>query len=515
MTSTKWRTPWIAIAALLSLALVTALQAGGPQIQATQAQAQQAPAQAAQFHVVRSVSGSKGAEVGNDFAMEDPRTVFKFPSDKQVIVFFEWDGPLGMHKFQGTWRSPDGKVVSVSNFQYEARETRFRGYWTLTLPEGVTPGLWALEAQIDGQPAGMHTFQIQVDESSLPPKPMAEADIYKRALGAMVFVESVDATGHRISRRSGFFVQPNLVLTAFENLDGATTVRVELPGGGRQTLTEVAAWNRAADWVLLRVNAPNVRELMNAKPGSWKIGDIDYLLDAPGEGGRTIQPVEITGVQNVVGNTQRIYVSWSGDIQSVGSPLLDAQGLVVGMLGAGPLAGMGNQAGQQLVMNGTGRLLEGRASQMVVPITEVALVPPLGSPVTLADMSARGLFVTPVIPNSEVQTGYVCETLHVDRSGEPVGTNIRQDFSRKQGTIAVVAMWRGVKDRKTTSELRIYDSENRKVVGATPKGFNLKRDQMIVSTWKISIAQFPAGIYRVDVLAGDQVQWREYILVTE
>ena len=152
---------------------------------------------------------------------------------------------------------------------------------------------------------------------------------------------------------------------------------------------------------------------------------------------------------------------------------------------------------------------------MVVPITEVALEPSPGSPVTLAEMSARGLFVTPVIPNPEVLTGYVCETYHVDRSGEPVGTNIRQDYSRKQGTIAVVTMWRGVKDRKTTSELRIYDSENRKVVGATPKAFNLKRDQTIVSTWKISIGQFPAGIYRVDVLAGDQVQWREYILVNE
>jgi len=515
MTSIKWRFLWFVIDAMLPLALVTALQAGGLQIQATQAQAQQAPAQAAQFHVVRSVSGSKGAEVGNDFVMEDPRTVFKFPQDKQVIVFFEWDGPLGMHKFQGTWRSPDGKAVSVSNFQYEARETRFRGYWTLTLSEAATPGLWALEAQIDGQPAGMHTFQIQVDESSLLPKPLAVADIYKRALGAMVFVESLDATGHLINRRSGFFVQPNLVLTAFENIDGATALRVELPGAGQQTLTELAGWNRAADWVLLRVNAPNVRELENAKPGSWKIGDIDYLLDAPGEGGRTIQPVEISGAQNVAANSQRIYVSWSGDIQSVGSPLLDGQGLVVGMLGAGPLAGMGNQAGQKLAMNGTVARLEGRASQMVVPITEVVPVPPPGSSVTLADMSARGLFVTPVIPNPEVQTGYVCETYRVDPNGEPVGTNIRREFSRKQGTIAVVDMWMGGKDRKTTSELRIYDSENRKVVGVGPKPFNLKRNQTIFSAWKISIAQFPAGVYRIDVLAGDQVQWREYILVTE
>jgi hypothetical protein len=471
-------------------------------------------AQAGQFRVVRSVSGSKGEARGNDFVMSDPRTEFKIPQDKQVIVFFEWDGPQGTHRFQGTWRGPDGKVAFVSNSQLESRESRFHGYWTLTLPQVVTPGQWTLEAQIDGQSAGVHTFQILVDEGAAPGKPLSKAEVYDRALGAMVFVDRLDAAGNRIKRGSGFFVNPNLVLTAFENIDGASALQIELPGGGQQKITEVAGWNRAADWALLRVNAQNARELTIGRPGFWKIGDLDYLLDAPEEGGRTIQQVAIAGVQNVAGHSQRIYVSWAGDIQSVGSPLLNQQGQVVGLLGGGPLSGMGGLL-LNAVKNGTTAETGVRAALMVVPMIEVAPLPPTGNPATLAEMSARGMFMPPLPRNPEIMTGYVCENYRIDPAREPIPVNIRGEFSRNLGTLATIVMWRGENSRKTTEELRIYDSENRKVGGASPREIHLNKDRTLYAAWKFAISTFHAGIYRIDVLAGDQVEWRAYFVVTE
>ena len=121
------------------------------------------------FRVVRSVSGSKGTPQGGRFVMDDPRSVFYAHQDKQVIVYFEWQGPRGQHKFEGFWKDPSGKLVIVSDFQYEATSDQFAGYWTMFLSGGATAGIWTLEAHIDGESAGSHTFEV----TSAPGAPQA------------------------------------------------------------------------------------------------------------------------------------------------------------------------------------------------------------------------------------------------------------------------------------------------------------------------------------------------------
>ncbi|HYY72136.1 MAG TPA: hypothetical protein VE778_00950 [Candidatus Bathyarchaeia archaeon] len=70
------------------------------------AQAGGAQAEGPKFRLVRSVSGSKGTPQGGRFSMEDPRSVFYIPADRQVIVYMEWDGPIGKHHLEGFWRNP-------------------------------------------------------------------------------------------------------------------------------------------------------------------------------------------------------------------------------------------------------------------------------------------------------------------------------------------------------------------------------------------------------------------------
>jgi len=60
-------------------------------------QAGAAPVSEPKFHILRSVSGSKSSQEGGNFVIQDPRTVFYLPEDRQVIVYFEWEGPLGLH----------------------------------------------------------------------------------------------------------------------------------------------------------------------------------------------------------------------------------------------------------------------------------------------------------------------------------------------------------------------------------------------------------------------------------
>ena len=78
-----------------------------------------------QFRTLRSVSGGSGHEANGRFVMDDPRSVFMAGKDAKVIVYFEWEGPLGPHHFEGLWKSPEGKIVLISDFRYEAKAMQF------------------------------------------------------------------------------------------------------------------------------------------------------------------------------------------------------------------------------------------------------------------------------------------------------------------------------------------------------------------------------------------------------
>ena len=103
------------------------------------------------FRVVRSISGSAGAQENGSYLVRDPRTIFHIPQDHRVIVYFEWEGPLGPHHFEGVWKSPDGKITSVSDFDYEAKQARFGGYWDMLIAENTPTGLWMVQALVDGE----------------------------------------------------------------------------------------------------------------------------------------------------------------------------------------------------------------------------------------------------------------------------------------------------------------------------------------------------------------------------
>src|SRR5208282_679936 len=255
---------------VLTLLAVVSLGAALPQ-QVGTGQTQEHPPQ---FRVVRSLCGSKGTSHGSDYQIQDPRNTFHVPDDHQIIVYFEWEGPPGSHHAVGSWRSPDGRVVLNSEFDLSSQGTHYSGTWTLAIPESIAPGLWALEATIDGQPAGTQTFEIVSNRNvaltnpGAPPLP-TPAEVYQRAAAASVFVTSLDGNGDTITRGFGFFIDKDVVLTAFQMIDGASSLRVDLADGSHATVNDVVAWSRARDWAILKVDSGKVRPLEKAAPNSW------------------------------------------------------------------------------------------------------------------------------------------------------------------------------------------------------------------------------------------------------
>src|SRR5882762_9160312 len=166
------------------------------------------------YRVLRSVAGPSGTESKGRLVIPDPRTVFYLDQDRKVIVYFEWEGPAGLHKFEGLWKNTEGKVSLISDFQYVAPTKQFSGYWTMLLSGSETPGMWTLEARIDGESAGQLSFQLVAGANATPspapasapvPQPLATAELYKRLAGATVYVDKIDPQGKAVTRGSGFY----------------------------------------------------------------------------------------------------------------------------------------------------------------------------------------------------------------------------------------------------------------------------------------------------------------------
>jgi hypothetical protein len=453
--------------------------------------------QAAQFRVIRSVTGSKGEPHENDLTITDPRTVFQVPQDKQVIAYFEWEGPAGLHHFQGTWRGPDGKAFSVSDFQYVAQEIHFRGYWTLTLPERVVPGLWALEATIDGQPAGVQAFQIKVDESLLPQPAPTASDIYQRVGAASVFIDSLDADGEVINRGSGFFAAAGVVMTAFQVIDGASAIRVQLPDGTSINVSQVSGFNRWEDWALLRIDAPRIQSLELEKTDTYRIGDICIFLNVTQQGNRTLENVEITGEETIPRSGKRVNISSYGSLRTVGSPLVNSQGRVVGVVG--------------------GQLIPGenaRIQTSVLPIAHLTDTLAPGSQVTLAELKSGRQFIPPLAHSSLVLRGELCKDFKQIR-GTIVPGELSSEFSKQKGSMSLVITWLESSKVKATEEIHFYNVDNQQVAQSATRKLVLIPDSISFSAWNVTITSWPIGIYRVDALADGKVQWRAFFKIID
>ncbi|MFZ0213724.1 MAG: serine protease [Candidatus Acidiferrales bacterium] len=474
--------------------------------------------QTSPFRLIRSTSGSKEITKNEQYIIEDPRTVFHVPDDHQVIVVFEWEGPPGLHHLQGSWIDPSGSAVSVGNVDIQALGSEFQCSWTLNIPDSVKQGLWALETQIDGRPAGAHTFQIAAGPNAptTPAPAPTAAEVYKRAVDASVFIDSLDADGDMFRRGSGFFIDKGVLVTAFQVIDGASSLRVEFPDGQDAATDQVLVWNRRQDWAILKIDAPKGQVLERAPSKSWKVGDDGYLLGSPSENNRTIENVGITGVQESPDAGQRVNTSWHGEERTIGSPLLDAYGRVIGVLGGNLIPGI-----ETLRREVTGNYYvvgQGPSNAFVPLVVPISLIPQDVSsrrPSTLGELAAEGQFVRPLPRDIQEVSGTLSRDFK--RLGEtgifPVDSTTQ--FSRIRDTLAVVITWAPDKKTKSTLQLRIFDLDNHVVEQSRPEKIELRNQVTAYTGIKLPIASLKPGTYRVDLLLGDDPQWRAFFKVTE
>ncbi len=472
------------------------------------------------FRLVRVQAGAAAREEAGRFVITDPRTTFYVPGDREVVVYFEWEGPTGPHALEALWKNPEGKVVVVSDLTYEAKQPRFGAYWKLLLTDALPRGLWTVEARVDGEVAGVFHFQVVAGQTP-PPAPdvapeLTAGEIYRLATANTVFIERLDPAGLPVGRGSGFVLSPgDLLATNFHVIEAAARLRLLLADGSSVETDEVLAWNRRQNWALLRLNPPRAPGLVRARPNSWAVGDRVYSLDNPTELNRTLLDGNLIGNFAFPHVGERLDVSLSGAPSASGAPLLNARGEVIAIfLPSGAWWGHLTEYRSSYPGNmwRAGAL---HSMTLAIPLS----ILPNGVPATttsLAHLHALGLFAEPLAESPRVNRGTVCK--RVNRHGNPALVPTAEgeafEFLRGREKEAVVFVeWDAGKGR-FQSQVRIYDLDNRLKAQSRPGKLNLS-DVFVHEWWTVSLAGLEAGIYRADVYVGNKPVWRTYFRVKD
>ncbi len=475
-----------------------------------------------QFRAVRSVSGSRGSQQGGRYVVEDPRSVFYLPQDKQVIVYFEWDGPAGNHHFEGFWKNPAGKVASISDFQYVAPTRRFGAYWTLALAGTVEPGTWTLEAHIDGEAAGAHTIQIVSGTSRAEEAPerrmLKPAEIYQRVLTSTVSVERLGARGEHLGQGSGFLLAPGVIATAFQSIEGASKLRVVFPDGSSMETDQILAWNRRQDWATLKSDGRKIPALEAAGKDSWNVGDVASYLEVAPEGNRVISTVTIDGKNSFAVAGERLSISGATTDGAAGAALVNDYGDVIGVVGGSLVPGANSTT--QLMLS-TPRSRAGGTvyvhGGMAVPINAVRATATDAATTPLSTLAAKGDFLPPVTAGRNIGYAQLARSLE-KKDGISWPTEGGSEFSRQQGKMVVYVLWEAKENCSGNLTMRFFDLDNRplnRVDQVKPLKLKLRTRERFVSSWESNISALAPGVYRVDVWLDEAPAWRTFFRVTD
>jgi len=92
----------------------------------------------------------------------------------------------------------------------------------------------------------------------------------------------------------------------------------------------------------------------------------------------------------------------------------------------------------------------------------------------------------------------------------------RAVIHRSDGSVSVNITFSNNENLKSTTQLNLYDLDNRSIAVGKPQKLNLNRGEFIEREWQIPLAPLTPAIYRVDlVIIGDGVAWRQFFKLAD
>jgi hypothetical protein len=462
------------------------------------------PAQNA-LHVLRIAAGPKGAESNGTFALTEERSVFSRSDDREIVVFFEWDGVAGPHKLVAQWRSPDGGFTSSSAIDYVAKDRRFGAFWRLTVSPSMPLGMWSIEATVDGQPGGRFTFEIKEEKvvGAIVKRPLSAADLYTRLNPNFVVIERTNTAGRQLEHGGGFLTGPARIYTAMATLDAAETLRAIRADGSRSDLASVVAWNRRQDWAVLDAPSQDGSPLPVASGDGARVGDRVFSIEGSAAGGRVLVDGNITGQRETPAGAQFLVTFLNGS-GTPGAPLINEFGELIGIVGGAGVSGATRLS--ELI-----RFRGEMKGVPIIPLTGVRFRPDAPAE-TMAALRRRGDLVAALEGDEHVVSGGFAKDIAKGPVVAP--SDQREQFSGRDKMFVAWVNWSPEQRVRGQGILRVFDGENRVVLESKPAKVDLKKGQLTLSSWQIPVPQNP-GRYRVDALIDQKPIWRGFVQITQ
>lgn len=455
------------------------------------------PAQASP-HIVKIAAGPAGTEARGEFVLTEERTVFSRTTDREVIVYFQWDGVPGLHKLSAQWRSPDGGTTTSSAFDHTARDRRFGAYWRLTTSPSMQLGTWSIEAMVDGHPAGRFTFEI-TDANVTPgaPRkvPLTQDQLYERLSRVFFPLRRLAPNGRDLYPAAAYAGGNNALYTALVTLDAVETMQVVRQDGSAMEIRSALGWNRQQGWAVLQGDTAGAEPLTIASLDSIKVGDRCYTMHAAA-GGRMIVEGAITGYESSSTGARRLLASFVTGPSTPGAPVVNDFGDVIGIAVS---------SSPEAWRTGTVQV----PGTAIVPLTSFRWNP-ASAPQAIVDLRAGGHLVAPLAGDEHVLSGGFARGIN---RGPIVGPDAQSDqFSITEKQFVVFVTWSPQQRLRGMVALRVHDGDNRLIVESKPKKSDLRKGNLTLSTWTLPMLPSP-GTYRTDVLLDGRPIWRGYVRI--
>lgn len=461
-------------------------------------QAQQATAP---FHVLRIAAGPAGVEEKGTFRLTEERSVFSRADDKEVIVFFQWEGAPGRHLLEATWRSPDGSTSSKSTIDYTARERRFGAYWRFVITPDTSIGMWSIEATVDGQPGGRFTFEVTGKPAPPAPvvkRPNTQQELHDLLSRHFVLLARTGPGMRELEPAMGTIAVPGQIFTAVSPLDsieGIAAVRSDAP----EALTTVVDVNRERGWAILEARTGDVAALPHAdRP---RVGDRAFSMVGSG-GSRVLLEGQITGTLGSATQPEGWTVSFANGLGAEGAPVINEFGEWIGMIGGKPRdAAPGFRA-----FSAAGADL---GNVPVIPIGSIGSRPGSRS-ATFADVRARGLLLEPLVLEEHIVSGGFSK--ETPRGTLPPPQIQRDEFSKADKEMVVFVTWAPRIRLKGQAAFHLYNSSNVQVTSSKLAKADFRAKDLATSLWRIPVIM-PAGVYRAELHFDGKPVWRRYVRI--
>ena len=157
-------------------------------------------------------------------------------------------------------------------------------------------------------------------------------ELAKKALAATVSLEMQDSNGDILGQGSGFFVRPNLIVTNYHVIDGASRGYAKLVNTAiAYPINGFTAADKTYDLALLKVSIPGVTPLPVGDSHVVQIGESVYVAGNPQGLEGTFSDGIISGRRDKGRKKERLQMTAPISPGSSGGPVLNRKGEVIGV----------------------------------------------------------------------------------------------------------------------------------------------------------------------------------------